>query len=242
MVAGLRTGGPHLSIGLLTADMLSLGSELRLLESVGAEIVHFDVMDGVFCPALTVGPTFVKAMRTSLLKDVHLMVTNPLDKVTDFVEAGADIVVFHLEGAPQPHRVLQVLGQATNVNDADRGIVRGVALNPSTPLEVLEPLIDDLELVLLLAINPGWGEQKFIDATERRLAAVSDMLGGASRNILLAVDGGVTRDNIARVAAMGADIVVTGSAVFDGRAAEQNALLMLKEAKTASRQVGGGHD
>lgn len=236
MVAGLRTGGPHLSIGLLTADMLSLGSELRLLENVGAEIVHFDVMDGVFCPGLTVGPAFVKAMRTSLLKDVHLMVSNPLDKVTDFVEAGADIVVFHLEGAPQAHRVLQVLGQATNVNDPDRGIVRGVALNPSTPLEVLEPLIDDIELVLLLAINPGWGGQKFIDATERRLVAVSDMLGGGGRNILLGVDGGVTRDNIARVAAMGADIVVTGSAVFDGRAAEQNALLMLKEAKTAGRQ------
>lgn len=238
-VARLRMGGPHLSIGLMTADMLSLGSELGLLEKVGAEIVHFDVMDGVFCPGLTVGPAFVKAMKTPLLRDVHLMVSDPLDKVADFVAAGADIIVFHVEGAAQPHRVLQVLGEATNANDPDRGIVRGVALNPSTPLQVLEPLVDDLELVLLLAINPGWGGQKFIDATQRRLAEVADMLGGPDRSILLQVDGGVTRDNIARVAAMGCDVIVTGSAVFDGRAAEENALFMFEKARTSGRQVGG---
>jgi ribulose-phosphate 3-epimerase len=214
--------------------MLSLGGELELLEDAGAEIVHFDVMDGAFCPMLTVGPAFVKAMKTPLLKDVHLMVSNPLDKVADFVGAGADIIVFQLEGVRHPHRVLQVLGQAANANDSQRGIVRGVALNPGTPLQVLEPLLSDLELVLLLAVDPGWGGQQFSPSTEGRLAAVAEMLGGPNRGTLLAVDGGVTIDNIARVAAMGPDIVVTGSAVFDGQAAEQNAKFMLKEVRSSA--------
>lgn len=229
VVARLRTGVPHLSIGLLTANMLALQGELDLLQDVGAEIVHFDVMDGVFCPGLTVGPAFVKAMKTPLLKDVHLMVSDPLAKVSDFVAAGADIIVFQLEGARHPHRVLQVLGEARNANDPDRGIVRGIALNPGTPLQVVTPLVDDLELVLLLAVDPGWGGQHFLPATERRLDEMAKMLGGESRRILLAVDGGVTKDNLATVAGMGPDIIVTGSAVFDGKTARENALSMLKE-------------
>ena len=141
-LARLLDGGPRLTVGMITADLASLGGEIGLLESGGVEMVHVDVADGVFCPLFTVGPPVVKAIRTPILKDVHLMIDDPLEKVEAFVGAGADMITFHVEGARQPHRVLQVLRDATNVNDPARGIIRGVGINPSTPLEVLEPLLD----------------------------------------------------------------------------------------------------
>ena len=157
----LLSGGPRLTVGMLTADLLHLGDELGILESTGVELVHVDVMDGVFCPMLTVGPPFVKALRTPMIRDAHLMIEDPLSKLDQFVAAGADMITFHLEGARQPHRVLQALGRATNANDPGRGIVRGVGLNPSTPLDAVEPLLDELDYLLILAINPGWGGQAF---------------------------------------------------------------------------------
>ena len=137
----------------------------------GAELVHVDVMDGVFCPRSRWEPPVVKAIRTPLLKDVHLMIDDPLTKVAELVQAGADMITFHLEGARQPHRVLQELAGATNVNDPARGLIRGVGLNPSTPIEAIEPLLDDLEYVLIVAINPGWGGQSFQRAAAGRLDA-----------------------------------------------------------------------
>ena len=128
-------------------------------------------MDGVFCPMFTVGAPVVAAMPTPLIKDVHLMIDDPLDKVDAFVAAGADIITFHVEGARQPHRVLQPLGGAENANDPARGIIRGVALNPSTPSSAIEPLLDDLEYVLILGINPGLGRPDFLPSTGRRLEA-----------------------------------------------------------------------
>ena len=152
---------------MITANLLSLGSEISLLERTGVKLAHVDVMDGCFCPMMTVGPPFIKAIKTSLLKDVHLMIEEPLEKVADYVAAGADIVTIHVEACSHVHRVLQKLGTLTNANDAERGIVRGVALNPGTPLEALEPLLDELEYILLLAVNPGWGGQKYIPLDHR---------------------------------------------------------------------------
>ena len=237
-VASLRATGPHLSIGLMTADLMRLGGELELLEAAGARIAHTDVADGVYCPMFTFGPPFVKAQRTSLLKDAHLMVAEPLDKVEAFVEAGADILTFQVEGAQRPHRVLQVLGGATNVNDPTRGIVRGVALEPSTSLGVLEPLLDDLEYVLLVAIDPGWGGQRFLPGMARRIGQVREMLARAGREeVLVGLDGAVTKANIDEVLALGPDVVVTGSAVFDGKAPADNARFMLERASAARAVV-----
>jgi ribulose-phosphate 3-epimerase len=219
---------PTLSVGILTADLLSLGSELALLERVGVSVAHVDVMDGCFCPMMTVGPPIVQAMKTPLLKDVHLMIDEPLMKVGDYVAAGADIVTVHVEASAHVHRVLQQLGAMTNVNDPARGIVRGVALNPGTPVEAVEPLLDEADLVLLLAVNPGWGGQRFIPATLDRLARVKEMVARAARRILVGVDGGITRQNVTEVARAGADLIVTGSAVFDGKAAAANAAAMLE--------------
>jgi len=229
----LLSAGPRLTVGMITADLGHLADEMGVLASAGAELVHIDVMDGVFCPMLTVGPPIVGAIRSPLLKDVHLMIDDPLSKVDAFVKAGADIVTFHVEGARQPHRFLRVLGEAVNANDPERGIVRGVAVNPSTPVDVIEPLLDEAELVLILAVDPGWGGQAFIPSTERRLERARSLIDASGRRILLGVDGGVTRDNVARIAAMGVDLIVSGSAIFDGRAAAENATAMLDLVRAA---------
>jgi ribulose-phosphate 3-epimerase len=226
-VRHLLDGGPTISVGMLTADLLRLGEDLSLLEQAGGTVVHVDVMDGVFCPQFTVGPPIVKAIPNSFVKDCHLMITEPLEKLQSFVDAGADIITCHVESTVHPHRVLQSL--------AGSGVIRGMALNPGTPLEALEPLLDELELVFLLAINPGWGGQKFLPGTERRLARARDMIG--DREILLEVDGGITKQNIEHVATLGADLIVSGSAIYDGKAPLDNARYMLKAVNRAHTGV-----
>ena len=232
-VARLATRAPTISVGILTADLMALGADLARLDGTGVEILHVDVMDGCFTPMLTVGAPVVKALRTSLLKDVHLMIREPLDKLAEFVAAGADIVTVHAESCDHVHRVLQQLGTMQNANDPARGIVRGLALNPGTPLDAMEPLLDELDFVLLLAVNPGWGGQRFIPATMGRLERARRRLDAAGRRILLGVDGGITRDNVGRLAGMGVDVVVTGSAVFDGKAPTENARHMLAALRTS---------
>lgn len=204
-------GGPALSVGVMTADLLCLGEELRLLEEGGVNLVHVDVMDGVFCPQMTVGPSFVEAIPDSFTKDVHLMIDEPLAKVGAYVEAGADAITFHLEATRHPHRILQEL--------AGGSVTRGVALNPGTPLSAVEPLLDELELLLILAVNPGWSGQRFIPATRERLAAAREMC--EEHEILLAVDGGITVENAAEPAGQ-VDLLVTGRAIFDGIAPADN--------------------
>jgi ribulose-phosphate 3-epimerase len=224
LVDRLRASAPQISVGVLTADWLAIGSQLQLIESAGVELLHFDVMDGVFCPQLTLGAPVIAALKTRLLKDVHLMIEDPLPKLEGFVAAGADIITVHAESTRHIHRVLQALGKMSNANDPHRGIVRGIALNPGTPLEVLEPLLGEFEMVLLLAVNPGWSGQKFIASTCERVKRVRESVRDTA---LICVDGGITRDNIANVARLGADIVVTGSAVFDGKAPSENARYMM---------------
>jgi ribulose-phosphate 3-epimerase len=234
----LLSGGPRLTVGVVTADLLHLGDELSVLEGAGIEMVHVDVGDGVFSPLFTVGPPFVKAMTTSLIKDVHLMVEDPLDKIDAFVAAGADMITFQVEGARQPHRVLQVLGEATNANDPARGIVRGVAINPSTPVAVLEPLLSEVEYILILAINPGWGGQAFLPSTPARVEQARRLIEASGKRIALGVDGGVTFDNVAAVARLDIDLIVSGSAIFDGNAAAANAASMLEIVRSRAGAVG----
>ncbi len=220
----LRGMVPTLSVGVLAADLMNLERDVRLLEQSGVKILHFDIMDGCFCPMLTAGQQFVKAVKTSLIKDVHLMIQDPLPKLESYVAAGADILTVHIEGCLHPHRIFQALGQMAGPAGKP---VRGVGLNPGTPLSLIEPLLDELEMVFLLAINPGWGGQKFINSTVRRVETLREMIRKSGRNILIGLDGGITRGNIADVAKMGADIVVTGSAVFEGKKVVENAHFMM---------------
>ncbi|MBL7186371.1 MAG: ribulose-phosphate 3-epimerase [Phycisphaerae bacterium] len=233
----LRQKAPLVSVGVLSADLMSLGSDLELLERAGVELLHFDIMDGCFCPMMTVGPGFVKAVKTTLLKDVHLMIDEPLDKLESYVAAGADMITVHVESCRHTHRVLQSLGEMTNTNDSARGILRGIALNPGTPIETVMPLLDEVQMVFLLAVNPGWGGQKFIASAQRRLKQLEEMIAASGRDILTGVDGGITQDNIADVARMGADIIVTGSAVFRGNTALENAKSMMRTAENAAKSI-----
>ena len=228
----LRQLSPTLSVGVLAADLMKLGSEVSLLEKTDVKLAHVDVMDGCFTPMMTVGPPFVKALNTPLLKDVHLMIQDPLEKVDEYVAAGADVITVHVESGTHIHRVFQKLGTMSNANDPARGLVRGVALNPGTPLAVLKPLIDEVELIMLLGINPGWGGQSFIPSTFARIEKVKGMIAEAEKDLLVCVDGGVTRDNITELATAGVDIVVTGSAVFDGKNPVENAEFMVDALRT----------
>jgi ribulose-phosphate 3-epimerase len=226
-VPSLRDVVPTLSAGVLTADLADLTSEVRLLERTGVNLLHFDVMDGCFCPMMTLGPPVIKAVKTSMRKDVHLMVMEPLDKLQDYVAAGADIITVHVESCRHIHRVLQKLASMKNANEPERGLIRGVALNPGTPVEAIEPLLDEVELVLVLSVNPGWSGQSFLSSTPHRIRRVRQILSSTRKDILLGVDGGIARGNVAEVAATGVDLIVTGSAIFDGKMPEENAKFML---------------
>jgi len=234
VLAALKAKAPNLSVGALAADWLALGRDLERLEATEARLLHFDVMDGRFAPQLTLGPTLVKAVQTTLLKDVHLMIEEPLATLEEYAAAGADVITVHAESGWQVHRALQALGDLTNVNDPARGILRGVALNPGTPLEVLPPLLEMVDLVMLLAINPGWGGQQFLPSMQERVGHVRRMIASSGREILLGVDGGVTRRNLAEVAALGADLVVTGSAVFERGDPVEGVAAMLEGLRGAS--------
>jgi len=224
----LRTFCPTISVGVLTADWMKLDVDLLQIEQAGVKLLHFDVMDGRFCPMLTLGPPLIKSIKTSLLKDVHLMIEDPLSQLETFVSAGADMITVNVESCRHPHRVLQALGKMTNANVPERGLLRGIALNPGTPLNVVEPLLDETDMVFLLAVNPGWSGQSFVPDAARRIAALLEMSRQRKKDILIGLDGGVTRKNIDEIARMGADVIVTGSAVFDGKAAGENAAFMLK--------------
>jgi len=236
-IRSLKRDAPLLTAGVASADLMNLGAALRSVEQAGVRLLHFDVMDGRFCPQLTFGPAFVKAVKTPLLKDVHLMIEEPIDTLADYVAAGADLVVVNVESTRHVHRALQALAGMENANDPARGILRGVCLNPGTPLAVLEPLMDDLEAVFLLAVNPGWGGQGFIPAVKQKLVRLVGRVRESGRDVLVGIDGGITAGNIAEIAALGPDLVVAGSAVFKGPDPGANAKALMTAARQGARAV-----
>ncbi len=226
-ISSLRQFLPALSVGMLAADLGALQRETVRLERAGVKMLHFDVMDGCFTPQFTFGAPVVGAVKTTAWKDVHLMIANPLEKLDAFVAAGADLITVHLESCTHIHRVLQRLGA-----QGERPVARGLALNPGTAIETVEPLLDEVDYILLLAVNPGWGGQKLIPSISRRVAAVQNLIQQSGRDILLGVDGGLDRSNVGRVAALGVDVMASGSAAFAGDL-EANVALMQREISEA---------
>jgi len=225
----LRECSPTLSVGITSADFLNIGKEVELLEGTDIKVMHFDVMDGCFVERLTVGPIFVKAVKTHLLKDVHLMIQNPEEKIREYVDAGADMITIHLESSKDPHLVLTELGKMENKNDPERGLVRSVAINPDTPVDYLKPLLDNIEMVVVLAVNINLKGFPFFDSYADKFMKVKDLISNSGKEILLCLDGGIKMNNISEFARAGADILVSGSAIFDGKDPHENIQFMLKE-------------
>lgn len=210
----------HLSPSILAADFANLQREIETVQRGGAKYIHVDVMDGQFVPNITLGAPIAKSLRKHItgIMDVHLMIEEPDRYLEDFAAAGADYVTVHLEATKHVHRSIQRIH--------DLGMKAGVALNPGTPVSLLEPIIEDVDLVLIMSVNPGFGGQKFIPYTLEKLKQVREMTKG--RDILIEVDGGVTLQNVESIIEAGANLLVAGSSVYDGKNAEANAAAFMK--------------
>ncbi len=208
--SGVRPG-IRIAPSILSADFARLADEVARVEAGGADLLHVDVMDGHFVPNLTVGPPIVEALRkvTKLPLDVHLMITNADAYIGEFADAGADYLTVHVEACPHLHRTIQAI--------KERGVKAGVTLNPATPLGSVEAILPDADLLLIMSVNPGFGGQSFIPSSLQKISQARAMIERVGSRALLEVDGGVKVENAAQIVQAGADILVSGSAIFSSR-------------------------
>ncbi|MFN7209729.1 MAG: ribulose-phosphate 3-epimerase [Aggregatilineales bacterium] len=222
----------HIAPSILSADFAKLGEEVRAVAEHGADAIHIDVMDGHFVPNLTFGAPIVAALRrvTTLPLDVHLMIEQPERYLEQFVRAGADMLTVHVETCPHLHRTLQAIHAL--------GVKAGVALNPHTPFELIREVLPDVERVLVMTVDPGFGGQRLIPRTLGKVAQIRAAIAALDQPIELGVDGGVDRDTIAELARSGADVFVAGSAIFGAAEGIAESMAALRAAARRGHQAG----
>jgi len=216
----LKKGKTYIAPSILSADFSRLGEEIEDVKASGADLIHIDVMDGHFVPNITIGPLVVKSLRksTTLPLDVHLMIENPDAYIEDFIKAGSDIITVHEEASRHLNRTIQKIREASRIYDRIstgrrfNNVLCGVSLNPHTPLCSLEEIVNDIDLVLIMTVNPGFGGQEFIKTMYDKIKRTKKLING--QNILIEVDGGVNGENADKILKSGADILVSGNYIF----------------------------
>lgn len=213
-----------LAPSILSADFARLLEDVKKVEKAGCEYLHIDVMDGHFVPNITLGPAIVKSLRkdVNMVFDTHLMIENPDNYIKDFVDAGSDIIVVHVEACRHLHRTIQ--------NIKSYNVKAGVALNPATPIESIKHILQDVDMVLIMTVNPGFGGQSFIENTIDKIKELKQIIDEKNLKVDIQVDGGIKPSNIHKVVEAGANIIVAGSAIFNSEDIEETVMLMRKNA------------
>lgn len=213
-----------LAPSILSADFAKLLEDVKKVEKAGCEYLHIDVMDGHFVPNITLGPGIVKSLRkdVNMVFDTHLMIENPDDYIKDFVDAGSDLIVVHVEACRHLHRTIQ--------NIKSNNVKAGVALNPGTPIETIKHVLQDVDMVLVMTVNPGFGGQSFIESMIGKIKELKQIIDEKNLNVDIQVDGGIKPSNINQVVEAGANVIVAGSAIFNSENIEETVKLMRKNA------------
>ncbi|UPA29564.1 MULTISPECIES: ribulose-phosphate 3-epimerase [Terrisporobacter] len=213
-----------LAPSILSADFAKLLEDVKKVEKAGCEYLHIDVMDGHFVPNITLGPGIVKSLRkdVNMVFDTHLMIENPDNYIKDFVDAGSDLIVVHVEACRHLHRTIQ--------NIKSHNVKAGVALNPGTPIETIKHVLQDVDMVLVMTVNPGFGGQSFIESMIGKIKELKQIIDEKNLNVDIQVDGGIKPSNINQVVEAGANVIVAGSAIFNSENIEETVKLMRKNA------------